>query len=68
LWPRLGSCPVPKRWVGSGLSQKYWTLLERLSRYKHSSLIGLIVGDEEKRFYGMDLCSMKEENVGDNYI
>jgi hypothetical protein len=50
----MGACPVLKSWVGSGLSQKYWTLLERLSRYKHSSLIGLNVGEEEKRFYEMD--------------
>jgi hypothetical protein len=42
-------------WVGSGLTLKYYTKLERLSVDKHSSLIYRSVGDEEeKKFYNID--------------
>jgi hypothetical protein len=31
--------------VGSGLTSKYWTRLERLARYKRSSSVGLFVSE-----------------------
>ncbi len=41
--------------VGSGLTHKHQTeLVGRLARYKHSSLFGLVVSNEEKKFYKID--------------
>ncbi len=37
-------------WIGSGLTPKYQTRLERIERGDCSSLFGLIVSDEEKKF------------------
>jgi len=40
--------------VSSGLTHKHYTGLGRLARYKHSSLFGLVVSNEEKKFYKID--------------
>jgi hypothetical protein len=39
--------------VGSGVTRKYWTRLERPIRYKHSSLLQTLIKCEEKKFYNI---------------
>ncbi len=40
--------------VSSGLVRKYYIRLERLARDKHSSLIALVISEEEKKRYNID--------------
>ncbi len=47
---------VPERcitWVGSGLTCKHYTRLERLARHKHSSLLRKLVNYARKKFYSI---------------
>jgi hypothetical protein len=45
-----GANPRGERLIGSGLTPKYETKLDRLSIDKQSSLIGFLVGKEKKGF------------------
>ncbi len=44
----------PPDWVCSGLALKFLDPMERVSKGKPSSLLGLIVSDEVKKFYNID--------------
>ncbi len=48
--------PSTPGWA-SGLTRKYKTGLEKLAKDKYTSLFGLAVSDEEKRFYIIDTWS-----------
>ncbi len=51
---------APKRyftWVGSELTQKHWTRLERLARHKHSSLLPIFVYYIHYKFCNIELRS-----------
>jgi len=44
--------------VGSSLTRKHYARLERLARGKCSSLFGLVVSSEEKKFYNIDTSGL----------
>jgi hypothetical protein len=52
--PKNGAPAMCSMWVGSHLTHKHQTRLERVTQYKHSSLFGLVVRDEGK-FYNTEL-------------
>jgi len=43
-------------WVGFCLTCKHCTILERLARSKHSSLLQKFVTYGRKKFYNIDTC------------
>ncbi len=57
LWVRLGAYPRGQHlkrcstWVGSNLTHKHWTRLEKLVRTKHSSLLRKFINYRWKRLY-----------------
>jgi len=59
LWPYLQSFTQ----VGSGLTCKHLTGLERLSKDKPSSLLGLIINDKGKKFYYIDIWCQSYKTV-----
>ncbi len=54
-------------WVGSGLTQKHYTRLERLARDKHSSLLRKSVTYGRKKFYSTGQWCDKFHTEGHNF-
>ena len=54
--PKKEASERSSNWVGSGLAVivKFKTRLERVSKGKPSSLLGLIISEEGKKFYNID--------------
>jgi hypothetical protein len=53
--PQFGQFERRYTWLGSDLSQKHWTRLERLARHKHSSSLQKLVNYRHIKFYNLKL-------------
>jgi hypothetical protein len=54
IQPKMGAPERCFTWVGSGLTHRHYTRLERVVREKHTSLLRKIVTIGRKKFYNTD--------------
>jgi hypothetical protein len=58
VYPRRKHLKGPSIGLAPALPSNSKTRLERVSKGKPSSLLDLVISDEEKRFYNIDTCGL----------